>query len=36
MLAIDGLAATPPLTMESVAEKLTRTLCYGLVRRTRK
>jgi AcrR family transcriptional regulator len=33
MLAIDGLAATPRLTTERIAEKMAQTLCYGLIRR---
>jgi AcrR family transcriptional regulator len=33
MLAIDGMAETPRLTMDGVAKKLSRTICYGLIRR---
>jgi AcrR family transcriptional regulator len=33
MLAIDGLAEAPRLTMDGVARKLSQTLCYGLIRR---
>jgi AcrR family transcriptional regulator len=33
MLAIDGLATTPHLTMDNVTEKLVETLCHGLIRR---